>query len=138
MTTKGSDVSALLKVIDKMNEDQHRQEKLADYTFGPEINAQISNIAGNFSKKVKAGQAKIGPPGGGGGGLKTKINELASNATKMAMDKGQKELAARGLDYTFGPEINAQIGDVVGNIAKKVMGGRGEVPHSHIYVLGCW
>ena len=48
-----------------MNEDQHRQEELADYTFGPEINAQISNIAGNFSKKVKAGQAKIGPPGGG-------------------------------------------------------------------------
>ena len=57
---------------------------------------------------------------------------------KIAMDYQQNQLADKGHDYTFGPEINAQIGDVVGNIAKKVMGGRGEVPHSHIYVLGCW
>ena len=62
-----------------------------------------------------------------------KIDELASNATKIAMDYQQNQLADKGHDYTFGPEINAQIGDVVGNIAKKVMGGRGEVPHSHIY-----
>ena len=66
------------------------------------------------------------------------INEEASNATKIAMDYQQNQLADKGHDYSFGPEINAQIGDVVGNIAKKVMGGRGEVPHSHIYLLGCW
>ena len=52
---------------------------------------------------------------------------------KIAMDYQQNQLADKGHDYSFGPEINAQIGDVVGNIAKKVMGGRGEVPHSHIY-----
>ena len=71
--------------------------------------------------------------------LKT-IDELASNATKIAMDYQQNQLADKGHDYSFGPEINAQIGDVVGNIAKKVRGGgggRGEVPHSHIYLPGC-
>jgi len=51
-----------------------------------------------------------------------KIDELASNATKIAMDYQQNQLADKGHDYSFGPEINAQIGDVVGNIAKKVVG----------------
>ena len=62
------------------------------------------------------------------------INEEASNATKIAMDYQQNQLADKGHDYSFGPEINAQIGDVVGNIAKKVRGGGGERFLTHIFI----
>ena len=47
-----------------------------------------------------------------------KIDQMASNYTKMAMDYQQNQLANEGRDYFFGDNIKNFLGDM----AKKVVG----------------
>ena len=71
------------------------------------------------------------PPKSGGGlntGVIDELSQQASQASIMTTDYRQNQLAGQGSDY-FGGKIKNFISDM----AKKVMGSRGETPFSHIY-----